>query len=176
MFRLGIVKVQDTQHCRVRVSFAEHDGMESYWLPVVSLKTQNDKFYWIPDIGEQVVCLMDEYDEDGAVLGAIYSNPDSPPVQGADKTHLGFKDGAAFEYDRATHMLAVSVPTSGFVTIKAGETCLSIDGSGEVRVVTAGRIQLGGGEVKGVARLGDSVSCPAGTGTIVSASTNVMAD
>jgi phage baseplate assembly protein V len=176
MFRVGIVKVQDAQNCRVRLSFGEHDDMCSYWLPVVSLKTQSDKFYWVPDIGEQVVCFMDEHDEDGAVLGAIYSSPDSPPVQDADKVHCGFKDGAAFEYDRATHVLAVSVPASGIVTIKAGEVCLSIDGSGDVRVVAAGHIQLGGGELKGVARLGDSVSCPAGTGTIISASTNVMVD
>ena len=74
--------------------------MISWWLPVVFAKTQDDKAYWIPDIGEQVVCLMDLRDEAGAVLGAIYSSADVPPVNSADKFHLGFKDGARFDYDR----------------------------------------------------------------------------
>ena len=71
--RLGIVKEQDVSLARLRVTFNEFDQMLSYWLPVVVTKTQNDKAYWLPDIGEQVVCLMDERDEAGVVLGAIYS-------------------------------------------------------------------------------------------------------
>ena len=90
------MKVQDTENARVRVTFPDRDQMESWWLPVVFTKTQNDKMYWIPDVGEQVVCMMDEYDEDGAVLGAIYSSADRPPATGADKYHCTFKDGAAF--------------------------------------------------------------------------------
>ena len=107
-FRVGIVKQQEASSGRVRVVFAEFDQMLSYWLPVVVPKTQNDKAYWLPDIGEQVVCLMDEHDEAGVVLGAIYSQPDRVPVQSADKCHLGFKDGASIEYDRASHVLALS--------------------------------------------------------------------
>jgi phage baseplate assembly protein gpV len=87
--------------------FAEFDHLLSYWLPIVVPKTQNDKTYWIPDIGEQVVCLMDERDEAGVVLGAIYSQADTTPVQSADKWHLGFKDGTAIEYDRAAHVFAL---------------------------------------------------------------------
>src|SRR5450631_6158 len=89
-FRLGIAKDQDTSLGRVRVTFNEFDRMLSYWLPIVVSKTQNDKAYWLPDVGEQVVCLMDERDEAGVVLGAIYSQSDATPVQSADKFHLGF--------------------------------------------------------------------------------------
>ncbi len=63
MFRVGLVKQQDLQGARVRVAFPDRDQMLSYWLPILFSKTQNDKSYWIPDIGEQVVCLMDEHDE-----------------------------------------------------------------------------------------------------------------
>ena len=77
MYRVGIVKVQDATKGRVRVAFPDRDQMESWWLPVIFAKTQNDKMYWMPDIGEQVICLMDEYDEDGAVAGAIYSSADT---------------------------------------------------------------------------------------------------
>jgi phage baseplate assembly protein gpV len=106
--RLGIVQDQDLALGRLRVTFNEFDQMLSYWLPVVVPKTQNDKTYWLPDIGEQVICLMDHRDEAGVVLGAIYSQVDATPVQSADKCHIGFKDGTAIEYDRAAHVLALT--------------------------------------------------------------------
>jgi len=105
MFRVGIVAAQDLQNLRVRVRFPDRDANISWWLPIVVSKTQDDKVYWIPDIGEQVVCLMDAHDEDGAVLGAIYSSVDTTPVQSPDKWHVGFKDGASLEYDRNLHLL-----------------------------------------------------------------------
>src|SRR5271163_1453997 len=104
-FRVGIVQQQDTAHAKVRVMFPDYDEVVSWWLPVIFAKTQNDKAYWIPDIGEQVVCLMDLRDEAGAVLGAIYSNADLPPVNSADKFHLAFRDGTSIDYDRAAHVL-----------------------------------------------------------------------
>ncbi|MHB8382567.1 MAG: phage baseplate assembly protein V, partial [Candidatus Binataceae bacterium] len=61
MFRVGIVQEQDTALARVRVKFADYDQLRSWWLPIVVPKTQNDKAYWIPDLGEQVVCLMDAH-------------------------------------------------------------------------------------------------------------------
>jgi phage baseplate assembly protein gpV len=126
-FRLGIVKTQDAANARVRVVFAEFDQMLSYWLPVVVPKTQNDKAYWLPDIGEQVVCLMDERDEAGVVLGAIYSKVDSTPVQSADKYHLGFKDGTSMEYDRAAHVLALSFMDGTAIKYDAGTHALALD-------------------------------------------------
>ena len=97
MFRVGLVEAQDANKCRVRVSFTDRDHLTSWWLPVVVPKSQTDKAYWLPDVGEQVVCMMDERDEDGAVLGAIYSDVDVTPVQSADKVHWSFKDGTSLE-------------------------------------------------------------------------------
>ena len=87
-FRVGIVQQQDAARAKVRVVFPDYDEVVSWWLPVIFAKTQNDKTYWLPDVGEQVVCLMDLRDEAGAVLGAIYSDVDLPPVNSADKFHL----------------------------------------------------------------------------------------
>ncbi|SRR5579884_4310519 len=121
MFRTGIVKQRDIQNCRVRVVFPAHDQMLSWWLPVVVPKSQNDKAYWLPDVGEQVVCLMDEHDEDGAVLGAIYSQGQqgdaTPPQMTADKWHVSFSDGCTIEYDRGTHTLGIVVPASGTINL-----------------------------------------------------------
>ena len=126
-FRLGIVKDQDLSLGRLRVTFNEFDQMLSYWLPVVVPKTQNDKAYWLPDIGEQVVCLMDERDEAGVVLGAIYSQADTTPVQSADKFHLGFKDGTAMEYDRAAHVLALNFQDTTAIKYDGGAHALTLN-------------------------------------------------
>ena len=119
MFRVGIVQTQDIPNCRVRVTFAERNQMVSWWLPILRWGSQNDKDFWIPDIGEQVVCLMDEHDEDGAVLGTIFSQVDQPPSSmTVDKRHLTAKDGSTFEYDRNSHTLAINVsPNSSTLNV-----------------------------------------------------------
>ena len=142
MFRVGLVKQQDIQTARVRVAFPDHDQMLSYWLPVLFSKTHNDKAYWIPDVGEQVVCMMDEHDEAGAVLGAIYSSVDTPPVASSDKYHLLFKDGAIMEYDRAAHALSVALPSGATLNLSASGATLSIDANGNVAVHAASGISL----------------------------------
>jgi phage baseplate assembly protein gpV len=212
-FRVGIVQQQDPARAKVRVVFPDYDEMISWWLPLVFAKTQNDKAYWIPDVGEQVVCLMDLRDEAGAVLGAIYSEADVPPVNSADKFHLAFKDGASVDYDRVAHLLdvlfqdttelkydahvhlldlkfqdqgelkydgnehilSVSLPQGAAFNVTANGAQLQIDSSGNVIIKSAGQVQLGTGALAGVARLGDQVQVGEQTGTIVTASTDVLA-
>ena len=80
MLRFGIVSQIDPINVQARVSF-EDDESTSFWLPVLQTKTLKDKFYAMPDIGEQVACLMDENSEDGVILGAIYSAEDVSTTQ-----------------------------------------------------------------------------------------------
>jgi phage baseplate assembly protein V len=134
MFRTGIVQEQDVETAKVRVVFPDYDQMLSWWLFIAVPKSQNDKAYWIPDIGEQVLCFMDEHDEDGAVLGAIYSQVDTTPVQSANKWHVTMQDGAIFEYDRSSHQFEISLPNTGVVTITANQATIQIDASGNVNV------------------------------------------
>jgi phage baseplate assembly protein V len=136
--RIGIVKQQDVATARVRVTFRDLDQMTSYWLPVVVQKSQDDKAYWMPDIGEQVVCLMDAHCEAGVVLGAIYSQADTTPAASADKLHIGFKDGAAFEYDRATHVLDIKLQDGGEIRYDAVAHQLTISSpAGDIALETS---------------------------------------
>jgi phage baseplate assembly protein V len=143
VFRVGIVQTQDVANCRVRVTFPAHNQMLSWWLPIVTPWTQNNKAYHLPDGGEQVVCFMDEHDEDGAVLGSIFSTADATPASmTADKWHVTMKDGATFEYDRSSHALAVSIPNGGTMTIQANGATIRLDASGNVNLTAAGDIKL----------------------------------
>jgi phage baseplate assembly protein V len=138
MYRIGIVTDQDLELDRVRVRFPDRDQMRSYWLQVVVPKTLADKAFWIPDVGEQVVCLMDEFDEAGAVLGAVYSSVDTPPVQSPDKFHLTFRDGTIIEYDRAAHALTIALCAGANATLNAPGGILLETGASQVSITPGG--------------------------------------
>ncbi|CZV10500.1 TPA: phage baseplate assembly protein V [Enterobacter hormaechei] len=104
----GIICDIDEKAVRVRVTLPECDNLRSNWLPVLQRNTQENKDYWLPDIGEQVEALLDDNGEDGVVLGAVYSTVDTAPLASRDKRYVHFSDGAAFEYDRKTHQLTIN--------------------------------------------------------------------
>ena len=114
MLRFGIVSQIDSVNVQARVRF-EDDGSTSFWLPILQNKTLKDKFYLMPDIGEQVACLMDENCEDGVILGAIYSSEDTPVITSEKQMALNLEDGSLFNIDKETQTLTVSIPNIKFV-------------------------------------------------------------
>ncbi|EPZ9322167.1 phage baseplate assembly protein V [Salmonella enterica subsp. enterica] len=104
----GIISDIDEVKVCVRVTLPECDNLRTHWLPILQRNTQNNKDYWLPDVGEQVEVLLDDNGEDGVVLGAVYSSVDTAPVASLDKRYVQFADGAAFEYDRKEHQLTIN--------------------------------------------------------------------
>lgn len=108
LVRVGVVTNIYPERGTVRVHLVDADDQVSYELPVIYRKTGKDKEYWMPDIGEHVVCLFSGQGmEQGFVLGAIYSQADPVPVSSKDKWHIKFEDGTWLEYDRAEQVLRV---------------------------------------------------------------------
>ncbi len=107
MLRFGIVTQINPISVQARVSF-EDDESTSYWLPVLQTKTLKDKFYSMPDIGELVVCLMDENSEDGVILGAIYSTEDIAVAQTEKQLAMNLEDGSYINADKETQTLTVA--------------------------------------------------------------------
>ena len=92
------------------------DGIVSDWLPMVVAAGAKNSFFALPDVGEQVACLMDTHAENGVVLGAIYSANTKPKQASDDISSVEFSDGTKVIYDRAAHTLLID--TVGDVTIK----------------------------------------------------------
>lgn len=107
MLKFGIVTNIDEKQAAARVQFQD-DDIPSDWLPVSQAKTLKDKFYILPDIGEQVACLMDENLEDGVILGAIYSDEDTCPIVSKDKITAKFQDGSSIEIDKSAGDLIIN--------------------------------------------------------------------
>ncbi len=176
--RFGIVAAQDVAKHYVRVQFADLDGVQSYWLQVPRRRCKLDHDAELPDVGDQVACLMDDTDEAGVVLGAVTSTEDPPPGGFTkDLTYRDWSDGAKASYDRAAHKLEVELPNGGTVdvAIAGSDTHVVIDKNGVQVLGDAIVLAAAGGPA--VARVGDTVQVPnvqAGsdtvTGTIVSGS------
>ena len=115
MLRYGTVSEKDSGGGKLRVEFGE-DGIVSDWLPMVVPAGAKNSFFALPDVGEQVACIMDAHAENGVVLGAIYSAEVQPKQAGDDITSVQFDDGTKVVYDRAAHTLLVD--TVGDITIK----------------------------------------------------------
>ena len=107
MLRFGIVSQINPVLAQARVSFGD-DDLTSYWLPVLQLKTMKDKFFVMPDIGEQVACLMDENSEDGVILGAIYSTEDVPIVTSEKQISLNLENNSLVNIDKETNTLTIT--------------------------------------------------------------------
>ena len=88
---------------------------------------------------------------------------------------MKFQDQAELTYDGSQHALSVSLPTGAAFNLTANGAQIQIDSSGNVIIKSGGLVQIGSGPLAGVARLGDRVQVGEETGTIVSASTDVLA-
>lgn len=107
IIRVGRVSSVNPVTATARVVF-EAQGVVSYDLPVLQRQTLRNKDYYLPDVGEHVVCIfLPTGNAEGFILGAIYSDEDQPPVSSQDKRGVQFEDGTTVEYDRATHTLAI---------------------------------------------------------------------
>lgn len=107
MLRFGIVSQINSNNAQVRVQFGD-DGSTSFWLPVLQKKTLKDKFYCLPDIGEQVACLMDENSEDGVILGALYSAADIPAVNSEKEIALNLENTSFININKETNTLTIN--------------------------------------------------------------------
>jgi phage baseplate assembly protein V len=111
------------ERCTARVYF-EDKNMVSGELQVVVRGAQNHKDYWMPAIGEQVICLfLPNGNGEGFIIGALYNDEDKPPVQSEKKRHILFEDGAFIEYDSTSHVLTIdfSAVSGGQVILKNGQ-------------------------------------------------------
>jgi len=91
------------------VKFPARGDVESWWLEVLQRNTFTNKDNGLPDIGELVAVLLDDKEEAGCILGAVYTEANKPPSPNANARRVTFGDGTVIEYDRAAHKLKASV-------------------------------------------------------------------
>lgn len=140
IIRLGEVSSVNAEKGTACVVFDDDDGVVSAELPVLHRNTFSNKDYAMPDVGEDVLCLfLPNGLEDGFILGSIYAGEVTPPENTIDKRTVVFSDDTRVSYDRAEHVLTVSI---GDTTIEANGESVRIDAASDVTI--KGSITLDG--------------------------------
>jgi phage baseplate assembly protein V len=135
-WRRGIVTQRSAATGQVKVQFPDEDGMETDWLPVVTPFTLGARAFWLPRLTSQVVVLLDEHGEDGAVIGGIYTQADPPPGVDADVFLIQMDDGTTVSLDPTQKLVTVSTP--GSIQAQAG---------GDIDATAGGNVNLQGANV-----------------------------
>ena len=139
MIKVGVVESFNQENATARVIF-EDINIKSYDLPIIVKQSQNNKDYWMPDIGESVLCLfLPTGIESGFILGSYYNKKDRPPVTDQNKRTVKFKDGTVLEYDRKTHKLTADV--KGDIDIKATGN-INVNANGAITINSSTSISL----------------------------------
>lgn len=156
MLRFGTVTDRQPNTCRVKVSFLE-DGLVTQWIPVLVSSVGGNKFFSLPEIGDQVAVAMQDADI-GVVLGAFYSDSQGAPqgVSG-DVTMVEFSDGVTVKYDRSSKDLTITgepkitvlaqniiVASQGQVTVEAPEIVIDASTEHNGNVVVNGNLEVNG--------------------------------
>ncbi len=135
----GTVAEVDAAAHAVRVTLPALEGMQTDWLPVVSLAAGGNRFYALPDPGELAVCLLDARGEGGVCLGVIYNAADPAPAADRNIWMKQFSNGTVISHDRSSGLVTVDTP--GEVLIKSGAK-VTIDCA---ETETTGNLTVGGG-------------------------------
>ena len=146
LIRYGTVAEADYAAARVRVAMG---AAVTDWLPWITLRAGNDRTWWAPEVGEQVLLLSPSGDTgQGVVLGSIYQSAHPGPGASPDIDRRAYADGAVIEYDREAHRLHALIPGDAVLEVSRDATVLaggSIVATATAKVeITAPQIVLNG--------------------------------
>lgn len=74
-----------------RVLLEDMDGLVTMPIPVLHQNSDTRIWYWMPEAGMRVACMLDEKGEQGVILGGIYTESNPPPVADLDKFYFKFQ-------------------------------------------------------------------------------------
>lgn len=133
----------------------DEDDITTKPIPVIVANTKNKKDEAPLEQGEHVAVVMDEHMEDGVILGAIYSDVDTPPADAStDIYRTTYQDGSKVMFDKSTGTYTIDV--KGDVVIKSAKnvkvTCTKLELNGDLSVTgkieATQNISTTGGDVK----------------------------
>ena len=103
LFFIGIVTDLLPEQGAAIVTMPDHDDKPTAPLHVLQRGTKETKHYWMPAIDDQVLCVRTPNFAgkgmgEGFILGAIYSDVDTPVENDAEVRSVVFPDGSFIRY------------------------------------------------------------------------------
>lgn len=131
LFKVGEVTSVNAETCTASVVFDDEDGFVCDDMQVMQKNTLENSDVWLPDVGEDVLCLfIPGGEEDGFILGSFYADEITPPQEfNGHNRVIKFKDETILEYDWEAHKLRAQI---GDTEILADEKNVKITGAKEI--------------------------------------------
>jgi phage baseplate assembly protein V len=109
MVRFGTVFEVDPSAALAKVNLGE---LVTDWLPWAITRAGNNRTWYAPEVGEQVILLSAGDPSMGVIIGALYQT--AHPANGStiDVERTTYQDGTVVEYDRASHQLLIDASAS----------------------------------------------------------------
>ena len=135
--RVGLVSSIDETRCTAQVCFQDRKAIATRDLHIVVPFTLADKSYYMPSIGERVLCLFHpEAPTKGWIIGSYYADNRLPAFGDRNKAYTLFEDMTLIEYDKSLHKLTIHVPNVS----KEGDKSIEISTAGGISVCTQGNL------------------------------------
>ena len=117
LIRPGTIIAADYPNARVKVKTG---GITTKWVPWLTSRAGNDRDWFPPSIGEQVILFSPSGDPaQGFALSAIYQQAHPAPSDDPDAHRIEYSNGAVIQYHQGTNQLIATLPTGGTVDVVA---------------------------------------------------------
>lgn len=164
MIRYGVITGLDLSDATAPRCKVSTGGLDSEWLPWLTLRAGKTKTWSAPDIGEQGLVISQSGDpSQGVVLVGLFSSGFPAPVTDPNKDHTVFPDGTTVEHDSGSNTYAVTVAGTGNWIVNCKHATVNADDDATVNTKAA------------TINADDSATVNTATAT-VKASTSVMVD
>lgn len=157
ILRIGKVASIDEVKCTARVTFEDRQDTISNDLSIIVPFTLKDNFYYMPAIGERVLCVFEPNAIiNGYILGSFYAEKRLPPQGKKEKTYVQFEDKTLIEYDKKEHKLSIDIPTSSNISIDIFaksdisincDANISVNAKGDTSLKTGGTMLIESGGI-----------------------------
>ena len=155
MVHVGEVVSTNPGNCTARVKLSDRDDFITSELQVRQAKTHKDQFYFMPDIGEMVICVFLGNGADaGFIIGSAYNRQDKPVYSGQNMAYVKFEDDTEFVYDKDKSQLYmnvegdVDIDVKEAVTLETPEVLVKADNveiTGDTTSINCTKVNLGNG-------------------------------
>ncbi len=126
LIRVGRVSSVNGSECSARVTFGDKDDLVSAELPVITIGSKGTRAYWVPEVDTQVVCIFDPNVSGsglspGFIIGAFYSDEDTPVESDASVRSITFADGSFIRYNNGN----IEINAKGNLVLKGANITLN---------------------------------------------------
>ena len=157
-FRMGTVFELDPKHIPPTIienpigipmaRVEEADGTKTGWLHITQLRAGNDRHWWIPEAGEQVIFShIAGGDSMGVIWGSVYSQAYPPMADTPKIARSDYKDGSYVIHYRESGDFEI-YGTGNVIVNCEGNAVVKVNGNADIRVngwaqiITKGRFLI----------------------------------